>query len=64
MHAESGKRISTINDEVQQTENKECWGPLLWKANVLELVELVLRPPKGGPPPLPEHVDAVFLLIN
>ncbi|KAG2691419.1 hypothetical protein I3760_08G008100 [Carya illinoinensis] len=64
MHAESSKRISTINDEVQQTENKECWSPLLWNANVLELVELVLRPPKGGPPPLPEHGDAVLSALN
>ncbi|KAG6643752.1 hypothetical protein I3843_08G008500 [Carya illinoinensis] len=64
IHAESSKRISTINDEVQQTENKECWSPLLWNANVLELVELVLRPPKGGPPPLPEHGDAVLSALN
>ncbi|KAF5461372.1 hypothetical protein F2P56_017477 [Juglans regia] len=64
MHSESCKRISKINDEVQQTENKECWSPLLWNANVLELVELVLRPPKGGPPPLPEHGDAVLSALN
>ncbi|XP_041022694.1 aberrant root formation protein 4 isoform X3 [Juglans microcarpa x Juglans regia] len=64
MHAESCKRISTINDEVQQTENKECWRPLLWNASVLELVELVLRPPKGGPPPLPEQGDAVLSALN
>jgi len=26
-------------------------------------VEFVLRPPQGGPPSLPEHGDAVFILV-
>ncbi|GER27925.1 aberrant lateral root formation 4 [Striga asiatica] len=32
---------------------------LFWNPSVLELVEEVLRPPEGGPPPFPEYSDAV-----
>ncbi|KAF8034919.1 hypothetical protein BT93_C1059 [Corymbia citriodora subsp. variegata] len=35
-----------------------------WSADVLELVELVLRPSKGGPPSLPEQSDAVLSALN
>ncbi|XP_010453139.1 PREDICTED: aberrant root formation protein 4-like isoform X1 [Camelina sativa] len=31
---------------------------------VIELVELVLRPPKGGPPLLPDQSDAVLAALN
>lgn len=61
---ENRKRLSMRNDEAQQTENKECPKMFFWNATVLELVELVLRPPKGGPPSLPEYNDAVFFLMN
>lgn len=60
---ESCKRISMGNTEVQQTGNKECPNIFFWNATVLELVELILRPPKGGPPSLPEHGDAVSILV-
>ncbi|KAJ8751789.1 hypothetical protein K2173_025975 [Erythroxylum novogranatense] len=36
----------------------------LWNADVLNLVKLVLRPPNGGPPPLPEHSDPVLAALN
>lgn len=36
--------------------------PSFWTAGILELVEEVLRPRKGGPPVLPEQSDAVFKL--
>ncbi|KAK3437151.1 hypothetical protein EUGRSUZ_C01685 [Eucalyptus grandis] len=36
----------------------------VWSADVLELVELVLRPSKGGPPSLPEQSDAVLSALN
>lgn len=61
---ENRKRLSMRNDEVQQTENKECPKMWFWNATVLELVELVLRPPKGGPPSLTESSDAVFFLMD
>ncbi|KAE8056316.1 hypothetical protein FH972_013099 [Carpinus fangiana] len=64
MHMENRKRLSMRNDEVQQTENEECPKMLFWNATVLELVELVLRPPKGGPPSLTEYSDAVQSALN
>ncbi|GAV60573.1 Kinetochor_Ybp2 domain-containing protein, partial [Cephalotus follicularis] len=47
-------------DEVSQAENEGCSNTLFGGTSVLQLVGLVLRPPKGGPSPLPEHGDAVF----
>ncbi|XP_073270100.1 aberrant root formation protein 4 isoform X2 [Primulina huaijiensis] len=35
-----------------------------WSPSVLELVEMVLRPLKGGPPSLPEYSDAVLSALN
>ncbi|KAK4391855.1 Aberrant root formation protein 4 [Sesamum angolense] len=35
-----------------------------WNPSVLELVEVVLRPPKGGPPSLPQSSDAVLSALN
>ncbi|XP_047340589.1 aberrant root formation protein 4 [Impatiens glandulifera] len=35
-----------------------------WNSGVLEAVEFVLRPPHGGPPPLPENVDSVLAALN
>ncbi|CAA0839324.1 aberrant lateral root formation 4 [Striga hermonthica] len=37
---------------------------LLWNPSVLELVEEVLRPPVGGPPPFPEYSDAILSALN
>lgn len=35
-----------------------------WVSHALELVELILRPPEGGPPCLPDHSEQVhFCLI-
>lgn len=30
-----------------------------WASHALELVELILRPPEGGPPCLPDHSEQV-----
>lgn len=49
------------NNEALREENKAHPHSSLWTANVLELVELILRPPMGGPPTFPEHTDSVFL---
>lgn len=35
-----------------------------WSESALNLVELVLRPPCGGPPSLPEQSDAVLSALN
>lgn len=34
-----------------------------WSPRVLDLVELILKPPKGGPPSLPEDCDAVRIYV-
>ncbi|KAK9279233.1 hypothetical protein L1049_012911 [Liquidambar formosana] len=34
----------------QKAESKSCQSASCWSTGVLEFVELVLRPPKGGPP--------------
>lgn len=57
---ENSRRISAGHDELLQAE-KSCQRSLFWSESVLELVELILRPPKGEPPTLPEDSDAVFL---
>lgn len=61
MHMEICHSTSTEN-QVPQTEGKACPNLSFWIPSVLELVELVLRPPQGGPPFLPEQGDAVFFL--
>lgn len=35
-----------------------------WNVRVLDFVEFVLKPPKGGPPSLPEYTDAVLSALN
>uniref|UniRef100_A0A803PUA7 Aberrant root formation protein 4 n=1 Tax=Cannabis sativa TaxID=3483 RepID=A0A803PUA7_CANSA len=52
------------NDNDMNRENKAHQLSPFWSASVLELVEFVLRPPRGGPPPLPEHGDAVLSALN
>lgn len=61
MHMENCQRTTRENDIIIDTQNKVKQHALFWTASVLELVELVLRPQKGGPPSLPEQGDAVFL---
>lgn len=45
------------SNSVFDNENHICTP--FWTPSVLEFVEVVLRPPKGGPPSLPEYNDAV-----
>lgn len=47
---------TVLNAEVSQSAS-------FWNPSVLELVEIVLRPPEGGPPCLPEDSDAVNLSL-
>nr|AWA45119.1 hypothetical protein SS46I23_000003 [Saccharum spontaneum] len=35
-----------------------------WASHALELVELILRPPEGGPPCLPDHSEQVISALN
>lgn len=38
-------------------------GSPFWSSHALDIVELMLKPPKGGPPPLPEHSEPVLHCI-
>ncbi|XP_052209684.1 aberrant root formation protein 4 isoform X2 [Diospyros lotus] len=61
MHMENCRSISVGNQVIQAQTSAST---TFWNAGVLELVELVLRPPKGGPPSLPEYGDAVLSALN
>ncbi|KAJ6915234.1 aberrant root formation protein 4 [Populus alba x Populus x berolinensis] len=60
LYKEGFQRTAAGKDEEKQA-NKAA---PLWVARALELVELVFRPPKGGPPSFPEHGDAVLAALN
>lgn len=60
---ESLQRVSIKKDEAQQTKNQGSSMTSIWTTEVLKLVDIVLRPPEGGPPSFPEHGDAVILII-
>jgi len=62
MHTAICNSRSTVKD-APQIENKAFSDTPFWNPGVIELVELVLRPPQGGPPFLPEQSDAVFFLF-
>lgn len=63
MHTEICSSTSVAKD-VPQKNNKAYPDISFWTPGALELVELVLRPPQGGPPSLPEQSDAVFFLFH
>ncbi|KAI4316372.1 hypothetical protein L6164_024357 [Bauhinia variegata] len=63
MHMEICNNKPTGN-EVLQTGDETFPELSFWNPSVLELVELVLRPPQGGPPSLPEQSDAVLSALN
>lgn len=51
-------------ESLQQVESKARQSTSFWSGGILELVEIILRPPKGGPPSLPEDSDAVVSALN
>ncbi|KAG9130703.1 hypothetical protein Leryth_012657 [Lithospermum erythrorhizon] len=59
MHAE----MRNIRSEVSE-ENGTARCTAFWNTTVLEVIQSVLRPPKGGPPDLPEYGDAVLSCLN
>ncbi|KAH7841425.1 hypothetical protein Vadar_029718 [Vaccinium darrowii] len=63
MRMENCQRISRGNQVIQAQINS-CHSIAFWNDGALELVELVLRPPKGGPPSLPDYGDAVLSALN
>nr|GMD44038.1 aberrant root formation protein 4 isoform X1 [Ipomoea batatas] len=63
MHAEYSKRTSVDNGGLEaKIVASKC--PIFWDDSILDLVELVLKPPTGGPPSLPEYTDAVLAALN
>ncbi|KAJ6406176.1 hypothetical protein OIU84_009825 [Salix udensis] len=60
LYKEGFQRTATGKDK-EKEENKAA---PLWVARSLEMVELVFRPPQGGPPSFPEHGDAVLAALN
>jgi len=63
MHTAICSSRSIVKD-APQIDNKAFPDTSFWNPGILELVELVLRPPQGGPPSLPEQSDAVFFLFH
>lgn len=51
------------NDYVESGGFQSHGGLPPWASHVLELVELILRPPEGGPPRLPDHTEQVHFLL-
>ncbi|PSS11194.1 Aberrant root formation protein [Actinidia chinensis var. chinensis] len=64
MRMENCQRISIANQVIQAQSHASSQSTAFWNAGALELVELVVRPPKGGPPSLPEYGDAVLSALN
>ncbi|KDP34393.1 hypothetical protein JCGZ_12787 [Jatropha curcas] len=64
LHMERFQRKSIRKNESLPAKNQGSSITSLWNDGVLELLERVLRPPEGGPPPFPEHGDAVLSALN
>ncbi|KAF5748146.1 hypothetical protein HS088_TW04G00096 [Tripterygium wilfordii] len=64
MCLESLQRKSVGQSEDLHPEDQARENTVFWTASVLELVELILKPPKGAPPSLPEFGDAVLSALN
>ncbi|CAL4997993.1 unnamed protein product [Urochloa decumbens] len=52
------------NDRVESDGFQDHGELPAWASHALELVELILRPPQGGPPCLPDHGDQVISALN
>ncbi|RYR53505.1 hypothetical protein Ahy_A06g028660 [Arachis hypogaea] len=55
---------STSVKESLDSNNETYPDMPFWTPSVLELVESVLRPPRGGPPSCPDASDAVLSALN
>ena len=63
MHKESCQRVANGNG-ISDVKYLEYQNNVFWSVETLELVELILKPPQGGPPILPEDSDAVSLFYK
>ncbi|KHN04160.1 hypothetical protein glysoja_037632 [Glycine soja] len=62
MHTAICSSRSIVKD-APPIDNKSFLDTSFWNTGILELVELVQRPPQGGPPSLPEQSDAEVVAI-
>ncbi|EHA8588165.1 aberrant root formation protein 4 [Cocos nucifera] len=51
------------DNKIIHQQNTNAGSPF-WSSHALDIVELMLKPPKGGPPPLPEHSEPVLSALN
>ena len=63
MVTENNQGNNSARNQEKCQQNGTICSPF-WSYGALELVELVLRPPKGGPPTLPEDSEAVLPLYQ
>lgn len=63
MVIENNQGNNSARNQEKNQQNRMICSPF-WSYGALEMVELVLRPPKGGPPTLPEDSEAVLPLCQ
>ncbi|XP_073291817.1 aberrant root formation protein 4-like isoform X1 [Primulina huaijiensis] len=56
--------LDCVREEMHMEKNDRNKCMYFWSPSVIELVEVVLRPPKGGAPALPEDNAAVLSALN
>ncbi|XP_075513545.1 aberrant root formation protein 4-like [Primulina tabacum] len=56
--------LDCVREEMHMEKNDRNTCMYFWSPSVIELVEVVLRPPKGGAPALPEDNAAVLSALN
>lgn len=63
MRQEVSRESRQADNDCIEDEGFRGNGLPRWASHALELVELILRPPEGGPPCLPDHSEQVYLLL-
>ncbi|PKU85386.1 Aberrant root formation protein 4 [Dendrobium catenatum] len=58
-----GVLVDNHQNNLTKDQNRKEFSKL-WGSNALGIVEMILRPPKGGPPSLPEHSEPVLSALN
>ncbi|PNT67052.1 aberrant root formation protein 4 isoform X2 [Brachypodium distachyon] len=58
------RESSRAKDLIESDQSQDAGDSPHWASQSLELVELILRPPEGGPPCLPDHSEQVLSALN
>ncbi|KAK1276612.1 Aberrant root formation protein 4 [Acorus gramineus] len=58
------QKSSQRMEKIKLLESNGNSNPSFWSPNTLEFLELILKPPKGGPPSLPEQSEVVIAALN